>query len=49
MPDVFSLTRKYFYFWFAMGDTFHSALICASYGKLIYESEIPFVCLMYFR
>ena len=31
LPDVFSLTRKYFYFWFAMGDTFHSALICASY------------------
>ena len=22
---------------------------CASYGKLFYESEKPFVCLMYFR
>ena len=31
MPDVFSLTRKYFYLWFAVGDTFRSALICASY------------------
>ena len=31
LPDVFSLTRKYFCFWFAVGDTFHSALICASY------------------
>ena len=22
---------------------------CADYGKLFYESEKPFVCLMYFR
>ena len=33
MPEVFSLTQKYFYFWFAVGDTCHSALICASYRK----------------
>ena len=32
-----------------MGDTLRSALICASYGKLFYKSEKPFVCLMYFR